>query len=76
MGAMERIYVLGAGAVGFPLATFLAQAGRGVVAVRTSREDVARGTSRLRCIMGQGASARRLRRCRYRGWPLLRERSW
>jgi 2-dehydropantoate 2-reductase len=44
MGAMERIYVLGAGAVGFPLAAFLARAGRGVVAVRTSREDVAKGT--------------------------------
>lgn len=43
MDAEDRIYVLGAGAVGFPLAAFLADAGRRVVAVRTSRGDVAKG---------------------------------
>ena len=39
--AEDTIYILGAGAVGFPLAVFLANARRRVVAVRTSREDVA-----------------------------------
>ena len=38
----ETVYILGAGAVGFPLAVYLARAGRPVVAVRTSRPDVAR----------------------------------
>lgn len=37
---MSTTYVLGAGAIGFPLAAFLADAGRPVVAVRTSRSDV------------------------------------
>ena len=37
---MSATYVLGAGAIGFPLAAFLADAGRPVVAVRTSRSDV------------------------------------
>ncbi|HEX8684335.1 MAG TPA: 2-dehydropantoate 2-reductase, partial [Ardenticatenaceae bacterium] len=44
MGSKETIYVLGAGAIGFPLAAFLANAGRSVVAVRTSRADVPRST--------------------------------
>lgn len=43
MSIEGTIYILGAGAVGFPLAAFLAGAGRPVVAVRTSREDVTWG---------------------------------
>jgi len=41
---METIYILGSGAIGFPLTAYLANAGRDVVAVRTSRKDVPRGT--------------------------------
>ncbi len=41
---METIYILGAGAIGLPLAAHLANAGRPVVAVRTSRKDVSKGT--------------------------------
>lgn len=37
---MEPIYILGGGAVGLPLAAFLAHAGRNVVAVRTSTPDL------------------------------------
>jgi 2-dehydropantoate 2-reductase len=44
MGPKETIYILGSGAIGFPLAAYLANAGRTVVAVRTSRKDVPRGT--------------------------------
>jgi 2-dehydropantoate 2-reductase len=44
MGAKETIYILGSGAVGFPLAVYLTAAGRSVVAVRTSRDDVPRST--------------------------------
>lgn len=40
MQSNETIYVLGAGAVGFPLAVNLTKAGRRAVAVRTSRRDV------------------------------------
>ncbi|HWO99063.1 MAG TPA: 2-dehydropantoate 2-reductase N-terminal domain-containing protein [Methylococcus sp.] len=40
---METIYILGAGAIGFPLAAYLANAGRTVLAVRTSRKDVPKG---------------------------------
>src|ERR1700758_3440194 len=36
----ETIYILGSGAVGFPLAAYLTNAGRRVVAVRISRNDV------------------------------------
>jgi len=43
MGSKEIIYILGSGAIGFPLATFLANAGRRVVAVRTSRNDIPEG---------------------------------
>lgn len=39
----ETIYVLGGGAVGFPLAVYLVNAGRRAIVVRTSRGDVARG---------------------------------
>jgi len=41
---MEIIYILGSGAIGFPLAAHLANAGRSVVAVRTSRDDISKGT--------------------------------
>jgi 2-dehydropantoate 2-reductase len=44
MSSQEPIYILGSGAVGFPLAAYLASAGRPTVAVRTSRADVPRGT--------------------------------
>jgi 2-dehydropantoate 2-reductase len=44
MGAKEPIYILGSGAIGFPLAAYLANAGRTVIAVRTSRKDVPKGT--------------------------------
>jgi len=40
MDPQKPIYILGSGAVGFPLAACLANAGRKVVAVRTSRKDV------------------------------------
>jgi 2-dehydropantoate 2-reductase len=40
MDTKETIYILGSGAVGFPLAAYLTNAGRRVVAVRTSRNDV------------------------------------
>ena len=44
MSPKETIYILGSGAIGFPLAAYLANAGRTVVAVRTSRKDVPKGT--------------------------------
>jgi 2-dehydropantoate 2-reductase len=44
MSSEDTIYILGSGAIGFPLAAYLAQAGRAVIAVRTSRDDVPRGT--------------------------------
>jgi 2-dehydropantoate 2-reductase len=40
----KTIYVLGAGAIGLPLAAYLAAAGRTVVAVRTSRKDMTKDT--------------------------------
>jgi 2-dehydropantoate 2-reductase len=40
----ETIYILGSGAVGFPLAAYLVNAGRTVVAVRTSRNDLPKST--------------------------------
>jgi 2-dehydropantoate 2-reductase len=43
MKSDQPIYVLGAGAVGFPLAVYLANTGRRVVAVRTSRSDLPAG---------------------------------
>jgi 2-dehydropantoate 2-reductase len=43
MDSKQPIYILGSGAVGFPLAAYLANAGRTVVAVRTSRNDVPKG---------------------------------
>ncbi len=48
MSPKETIYILGCGAVGFPLAAYLANAGRTVVAVRTSRKDIARHTITVR----------------------------
>jgi 2-dehydropantoate 2-reductase len=44
MRTEETIYILGSGAVGFPLAAHLAHAGRTVLAVRTSRADVPKST--------------------------------
>ena len=44
MDIKETIYILGAGAVGFPLAAYLRHADRTVVAVRTSRNDVPQST--------------------------------
>ncbi|MBV8278530.1 MAG: ketopantoate reductase family protein [Verrucomicrobia bacterium] len=44
MDTKETIYILGSGAVGFPLAAYLANAGRTVVAVRTSRKDIPKST--------------------------------
>lgn len=44
MGPKKTIYILGSGAIGFPLAAYLVDAGRTVVAVRTSRKDVPKGT--------------------------------
>lgn len=43
MSPAATIYVLGSGAIGFPLAAFLTRAGRRVVAVRTSQDGVASG---------------------------------
>jgi 2-dehydropantoate 2-reductase len=39
-----KIYILGSGAIGLPLAAYLASDGRSVVAVRTSRNDVSKDT--------------------------------
>lgn len=44
MDSQQTCYILGAGAVGLPLAAYLADAGRSVVAVRTSRSDVPAST--------------------------------
>lgn len=44
MNADSEIYILGAGAIGFPLAVYLADAGRKVVAVRIRQHDVAATT--------------------------------
>jgi 2-dehydropantoate 2-reductase len=44
MDKKETIYIVGSGAVGFPLAAYLTNAGRKVVAVRTSRHDVPKST--------------------------------
>jgi 2-dehydropantoate 2-reductase len=44
MGPEKTIFILGSGAVGFPLVAYLTNAGRAVVAVRTSRNDVPKST--------------------------------
>ena len=44
MASEATIYVLGSGAIGFPLAAYLTRAVKAVVAVRTSRTDVPRST--------------------------------
>jgi 2-dehydropantoate 2-reductase len=44
MESKQPIYILGSGAVGFPLAAYLTTAGRAVVAVRTSRNDIGKRT--------------------------------
>lgn len=51
------IYILGAGAVGFPLALSLAQSGKDVLAVRTSRDDVAQTTVTVTVRNGETLSA-------------------
>jgi 2-dehydropantoate 2-reductase len=40
MRPQKTIFILGSGAIGLPLAVYLTKAGRSVVAVRTSRNDV------------------------------------
>lgn len=47
MTDLEPVHILGAGAIGSALAVHLHQQGRDVILVRTSRSDVARGTSRV-----------------------------
>lgn len=47
MSPMKTIYILGSGAIGFPLAAYLAHADKAVVAVRTSRPDIPRGTIKV-----------------------------
>jgi 2-dehydropantoate 2-reductase len=54
MHNQETIYILGSGAVGFPLAIYLTNAGRKVVAVRTSRNDVPR--SQINATVQDGTS--------------------
>ena len=44
MDSEETIFILGSGAIGFPLAAYLTNAGKAVVAVRTSRTDVLKST--------------------------------
>jgi 2-dehydropantoate 2-reductase len=44
MDTKETIYIVGSGAVGFPLTAYLTNAGRKVIAVRTSRDDVPKST--------------------------------
>ena len=44
----RRIYILGCGAIGFPLAAFLTSSGKDVVAVRTSVADAAPATADIR----------------------------
>ena len=44
MTSQEKIYILGSGAIGFPLAVFLANTGRKVIAVRTSRPGIAKSS--------------------------------
>jgi 2-dehydropantoate 2-reductase len=44
MTSKEQIYIIGTGAIGFPLAAYLTNAGRKVIAVRTSRADIPKST--------------------------------
>jgi len=44
MDPNKTIFILGSGAVGLPLAAYLKNAGRSVVAVRTSKNDVPKTT--------------------------------
>ncbi len=54
MASPETVYILGSGAIGFPLAAHLASAARPVVAVRTSRGDVPRGEVAVTVDSGEG----------------------
>jgi 2-dehydropantoate 2-reductase len=50
----ERIYILGAGAIGMALAVHLANSGRQVTAVRTSTDDMAAHTTEVTICGSQG----------------------
>ena len=54
MERKQTIFIVGSGAVGFPLAVYLANAGRSVVAVRTSRNDVPKSTITVTVQNGEG----------------------
>jgi 2-dehydropantoate 2-reductase len=54
MERKQTIFIVGSGAVGFPLAAYLANAGRSVVAVRTSRNDVPKSTITVTVQNGEG----------------------
>ena len=47
MSLNKTVFILGSGAIGLPLAAYLANAGRTVVAVRTSKHDVPKSTIRV-----------------------------
>src|SRR5690348_4285589 len=47
MVVTEKIYILGCGAIGFPLAAYLTAAGKSVVAVRVSKTNVSNGQLRI-----------------------------
>ncbi len=53
MSSEQTIYILGAGAVGFPLAVHLARDGRRIVAVRTRASDAAAGAVEVTVDDGQ-----------------------
>ncbi len=55
MTQTNRIYVLGAGAVGLPLATYLASAGRDVILVRTSRSNGLQERIKIAVHSGEGS---------------------
>jgi 2-dehydropantoate 2-reductase len=57
MTSNNPTYILGSGAIGFPLATFLADAGRPVVAVRTSRTGIPRSSVTVTVRNGKEISA-------------------
>lgn len=57
MNALEPVYILGAGAMGSPLAVYLHEQRRDVVIVRTSRNDLSRSTSQV--VIKSGADGER-----------------
>lgn len=54
---METIYVLGCGAIGFPLAACLVHAGRRVIAVRTSTDRVLESATTIRVDHAGGSTS-------------------